>query len=75
MCIRDRIEDVHSTGGAALLTLEPASEAANVEDVVTGKLLATGGHVLTTNGTQTGLLKLFFCSIWTTACVRASVYE
>ena len=47
------------------MALEPASKAAGVEDVVAGQLLATSGHLFTTDGTEIGLLEFFFCGIRT----------
>ena len=59
------VEHVHSAGRAALLTLEPSSEAAGVEDVFTRKLLTTRGHLFATDGAEVGLLELFICGVWT----------
>ena len=68
-CESGSVEDVHSTGGAALLALEPAPETAGVKDVVTGKLLAARDHLLPANGTEVGLLKLLLCGVWTAAYI------
>ena len=44
-----RVEDVHATSGAGLLSLEPRLQTDGVENVVAGKLLAARHHLLTTD--------------------------
>lgn len=60
-------EDVHATGGARLLPLEPRLETGRVEDMVARELLAARHHLLSTDDAHVvHSFQLFYSGIWIT---------